>query len=508
MTASGHPHNKRDTLAITVPATTPKGASDVVDPGFMAFGISMHSFQDYAGNLSSPNTFSRNLIETVSNRTGSPVHIRVGGTSGDYSIYKPDQTTPLQFPPEYTPGQLRVPRGITFGPSWSEGFENFHGVQWTHTAHMANNTEGMLDNSIAGFKESMKHIGSNLEAIEIGNEINFYNAEGARPSNYLVPDYVQDWNTYSGAIQDRLLKGTQYADKSMLQALGYYGNNCPWCVVNTFEKGMNKDGKVKSVSLHAYMTMARNLDRQRDLMNHTRVAQVLDGFKAPLTYLKTNQPNIPLHLAEVNSATYHVESVRGVVGVFGSALWLCDWLLYGASMNIARMNVQQSTSFPYSSWRPVEYEGKPAAVLPPYYAHPFFADAVGKDGDVMIASMKLNTALFSAYGVYDASSGSLKRVVLINLLDWPSTNTAARPSTQVTLTSGNTYAGNVKVERLTAPNSDLQDSSKITWKGTSWTYESNGMPVEGKSDTTNVKAAKGKFAVNVKASEAVLLTLQ
>jgi hypothetical protein len=35
-----------------------------------------------AGNHSNPNLFSRNLIDTISNKTGTPIEIRVGGTNG------------------------------------------------------------------------------------------------------------------------------------------------------------------------------------------------------------------------------------------------------------------------------------------------------------------------------------------------------------------------------------------------------------------------------------------
>jgi len=221
--------------------------------------------------------------------------------------------------------------------------------------------------------------------------------------------------------------------------------------------------------------------------------------------LKANRPNIPLYLAEVNSNTFSSGN-EAQLGVFGSTLWLVDYLLYGMTLNFKRMNVQQSTGFSYTSWRPVEYFGKPAAVLPPYYAHPFVADVIGKTGDIRIADLKLGQDLFSAYSIYN-SAGKVTKIVLINLQEWSSSSGTPRPSRSVTLKAG-TYSGSVKVEKLTAAGgANVQDSSKISWKGQSWTFQSNGRPVTTASTTQTVRASNGAITTTVRASEALLLTL-
>lgn len=72
-------------------------------------------------------------------------------------------------------------------------------------------------------------------------------------------------------------------------------------------------------------------------------------MRKQVSYLKANEPNIPLHLGEVNSNTYSSGNAD-ILGVFGSALWLADYMLYGMTLNIKRMNVQQSSGFSYTSW--------------------------------------------------------------------------------------------------------------------------------------------------------------
>jgi hypothetical protein len=73
-------------------------ASDAVDPSFVGFGVEASSFPDYTGKhisficplmltsiflgtSSKPNKLSQNLLQSLSNRTGAPVFLRVGGTS-------------------------------------------------------------------------------------------------------------------------------------------------------------------------------------------------------------------------------------------------------------------------------------------------------------------------------------------------------------------------------------------------------------------------------------------
>ncbi|KAK4503674.1 hypothetical protein PRZ48_004589 [Zasmidium cellare] len=486
---------QRDSLALTVPTTAPSGTSNVVDKSYPGLAFSQHSFQEYAGNKSSPNTFSANLIKAISDRTGTALHIRVGGTSGDFSTFDPNQKESIVFPPGYKPGG--IPKGMKLGPTWYEGFTSFPGVRYTYMTHLANTSDGQKANSVAGTKEALKNIGSNLEAIEIGNEINFY-PNVNRNGSYSVVNYLNEWHDYQEAI-DAAVGAQKY------QAPVYFGNNCPWCIANTFQRGQNSKNNVVSAALHHYMD-GSNVPvtaLQSNYMNHTRIANQLDPFKTPVAWLAQNAPSVNLDLAEDNSNTYSTNNYD-VLGVFGSTLWLADYLLYGTTLGIRRMNIQQSTGFSYASWRGVDYNGLPAAVLPPYYAHPFVADVLGKTGSTRVANIATGRDTFSAYGIYDGST--LKRIVLINFREYNSATTSTRPSTTASLSSGS-YNGKITIERLTAPDAHVQDASKISWKGLSWTKASNGQSYSSASTTGSTTSRSGKFSVEVKDSEAVLLTL-
>ena len=60
---------------ITAHKDVPLGASTEVDHAFAGFGIESTSFPDFT------KPFSQNLFDAISKRTGSPVFIRIGGTS-------------------------------------------------------------------------------------------------------------------------------------------------------------------------------------------------------------------------------------------------------------------------------------------------------------------------------------------------------------------------------------------------------------------------------------------
>ena len=84
------------TAEIKAPAQVPDSASAPIDHSYLGFGFECTSWPAFAGKSiilivrlsltmagdnTNPNSLSRGLIENLTNKTGSPVVIRVGGTS-------------------------------------------------------------------------------------------------------------------------------------------------------------------------------------------------------------------------------------------------------------------------------------------------------------------------------------------------------------------------------------------------------------------------------------------
>jgi len=66
--------------AISVSAK-PENASNPLLEGYVSYSIEFAFFPDYAGNTSSPNSFSYNLISNLRDIQGVPPYIRVGGNT-------------------------------------------------------------------------------------------------------------------------------------------------------------------------------------------------------------------------------------------------------------------------------------------------------------------------------------------------------------------------------------------------------------------------------------------
>lgn len=65
---------------ITVGGAAPSHAGVPLE-AFVSFSIELAFFPDYAGNSSSPNAFSSNLLSGIGNLTGTKPYIRVGGNT-------------------------------------------------------------------------------------------------------------------------------------------------------------------------------------------------------------------------------------------------------------------------------------------------------------------------------------------------------------------------------------------------------------------------------------------
>lgn len=80
-----HPYDDSLTydIAISVPGKAPFRAGVPLE-SFVSFSIEFASFPDYAGNLTSPNTYSNNLLNNLGALEGSKPMIRVGGNTADY----------------------------------------------------------------------------------------------------------------------------------------------------------------------------------------------------------------------------------------------------------------------------------------------------------------------------------------------------------------------------------------------------------------------------------------
>ena len=121
---------------------------------------------------------------------------------------------------------------------------------------------------------------------------------------------------------------------------------------DVFSAGVNTNNQVKTFAMHLYQTTT-NSQLRDTLLNHNHTVNDNNAqFRDSITYLRANQPTIPLIMSEVGSALYKRDpqpTIGSLDNVFGSALWAADYLLYAMSL------VSRSFTSPLSKPRPFEF---------------------------------------------------------------------------------------------------------------------------------------------------------
>lgn len=277
-----------------------------------------------------------------------------------------------------------------------------------------------------------------------------------------------------------------------------------------FNAGLNQGNIVKAVSHHYYQT-AGSTDLQVGLMNHSAIATHLDYYRGFISYLQSsttaNGAPIPFVIGEVGNSLNptHDYSYQAVLG---SALWQVDFQLYSLTIGVARIYFQQIMHSGFDLWLPIDSAGIPAQTFASFYAQPFIADFISKNGgQTRVAQLSIQGAPdnFIAYAAYEADSA--RRIAIVNLKEWDDSLTTPRGSQSVTL-SGLTNVTSVKVDVLSSPRGARADASTITYAGSQWTHASNGLEVTGvRNDSQTLSVVNGAVTIVVDDSSAVLAHL-
>ncbi|KAJ5297794.1 hypothetical protein N7508_008043 [Penicillium antarcticum] len=344
------------TVKLKAPSQLPLNASKPVDHAFASFSWPVHFFADYAGNKSHPNHFSQDIVNLLYKKTGAHPHIRVGGTSADRAIYNETQDQSIILSEESGNG---IPNKVSLGPVFFEGFDNFPDTPWTFQVNLANNKADRLEHALTEARVALSHIRGNLVAFEIGNEPDLYPGD-VRPASYTVADYVREWREYADAISEHVLKGNRYGldEWRIFQALTFVFHMDGFTTARAFEDGVDDDGHVKLVSWHQYASGNQDWVRlQESFMNHTATAANLTQYIGDMDVIHARNPNITFLLGETNSDYVNL-NMSQVEGVFGSSLWLVDYLLFGLSVVSSQQRLQHLSPMIQSRLRSLDTSRK------------------------------------------------------------------------------------------------------------------------------------------------------
>ena len=188
---------------ITAYRNVPSGASTAVDHAFPGFGIESTSFPDFT------KPFSQNLFNAIAKRTGSPVIIRIGGTSmyekaipcirkagewlticRDHSIFDLHQNKTTAWPNGKGGG---LQSNITFGAPWFDGLGTLNNTKYIMAYALARHRGTNYTNSVEFIQHSLDTMGPDkLQAVEIGNEVDIFAAQNWRNDFYTAQNYAKE----------------------------------------------------------------------------------------------------------------------------------------------------------------------------------------------------------------------------------------------------------------------------------------------------------------------------
>ncbi|XPS81363.1 hypothetical protein M3J09_013301 [Ascochyta lentis] len=232
-------------------------------------------------------------------------------------------------------------------------------------------------------------------------------------------------------------------------------------------------------------------------MNRTALTQQMNYHAGASAY--STSKGLSYVIGETNSIA--CQGLAGASDVFGAAMWSIDYAFYAASLNVSSMYWHMGTGYRYSAWQAPQNGTTTLGPRPLYYGNWFIATALGHS-DARVVPI-VNTTSLAGYAIYSSKRhrSELKSIVLVNMEVFNSTSTPASQRSSVDFALPEQLGGKRcqgSVRRLTAAGAEVRDGiifagRKVGLDGTINGHESKELVARG--------------VVNVKASEAVLVTL-
>ncbi|KAF5393616.1 hypothetical protein D9757_000409 [Collybiopsis confluens] len=445
--------------AITVPTTAPSTAA-TVDSSLVAVSIEFFAFPGYT-QLASTGTCLANL----QGLRGSPVAVRIGGTTQDRATYNASLATPVSYT---VASPSDAPTSLTFGPSFfTLAASDLKGNVTIGLNRQLNNQANTLAAAVQA-KKTMP----NLYAVELGNEPDLYASNSP-----IVPS--TGWNQNADAASEK----SWFTDLApsvgnIFQAAVYIS----WRTAATIPLLGSSIGNVRSVSEHSYPQSACNgaTTNLQTLLSHSNIVSYTAGFKSDAA--SAHAAGVRYFLGETNSGRLffsitgdgqlikdYMKATCGGGGIsptFGAALWIVDYVLQGALNGAERLYFHQGTigNCQYCWW------GRFTTGAPFYGAY-FVTEFLGTDG-ARLEMLDNGTGAVASYVLFN-SAGTPVRLLVYNSNYFDGTGT--RSTTSVSFTGGSIPSSGTKTAlRLTGPNATSRvDQGGVVTIGGQLTFDGN-----------------------------------
>ncbi|KAI0047467.1 glycoside hydrolase family 79 protein [Auriscalpium vulgare] len=460
--------------AVSVPSTAPSSAASV-DSALLSISLEFFTFPAYAQLASTTNC----LAQLTTLRGTSPA-VRIGGTTQDRATYDSSLSTAVNYT---VASSTDAPTSLTFGPSFFTLAAALKGPV-TIGLNRQLDEQGNTQQAAVKALSSM----SNLYAIELGNEPEFY-ASGSP----IIPS--SGWNpTTDGASQKAWQTALAPSVGNIFQAAVYL-QYPTWSTTNLIPLLGSAITYTKTFSGHSYPQSACNgaSTNLQSLMSHSGIVSYTKQYNAEAAAGRAQGKTYVL--GDTNSATC---GGGGISPTFGAALWIVDYVLQAALNGISRLYFHQGTigNCQYCFW------GRYTTAAPFYGAY-FVSQFLGTDGHT-VSMLDDGTGTLATYAVFSASGAPL-RVLVLNSAYF--NGTGSRAATSVPLSGLPGADGTRRALRMSALSAAARvDQSGNVTIGGGLTFTGDCVSA-GTQVFESVSVQSGQATVSVLASEALIVFL-
>ncbi len=432
----------------------PTASGITIPPDFL--GLSVETLLLTGGVFPSGSSVYQQLLSQI-----APGMLRIGGDSGDHIAWVGgirNQGTPISA---ITGSDVGSVMALARAVGWKVLFE----------LDLATS----VASAAAAEAQYLSQNGAGLFGFEIGNEPDYYAANGDRSPSYTLTDYLAQWSAYANTVESA-------ATGALLTGPAAAGNINTWTTQFAAQEGSRIGlltqhwyplGPANLVSNPAQVATIPNLLSSE---THAEAATLGSGMQSI-----AHAAGVPWRMSETNSSFNGGQA--GVSNVFASALWAVDYMFNLASHSAAGVNFHGGGNSPDA---PITFGSGSLAVQPLYYALLFFR--VAGQGTLIPTSVNTSGVNLNAYAALD-TDGTLRVVVI---------NEDAVQNASVQIVAGPGYAAALAM-RLSAPS--LQATSGISLGGAGVAGDGTWSPTQ----LDVVSGSAGTFTVSVPAASAVLV---
>ncbi|KAH6658256.1 hypothetical protein BKA67DRAFT_488302, partial [Truncatella angustata] len=399
--------------------------SGPINPSFAGFGIEPSNLFSFTG-YDEPNALTFNLIDNLVSYTGKPPHVRLGGNTQDYMIFRKDQTewTWVKNPHPIGQGDYACDH-MLIGPRFFEAANRFpEGTPITWGLNLAYKEDDWADQITTMARQVVESCPNlKLVSFEIGNEPDLYLQNAFRSDGWGGRAYTKDWLERAKVIYEQVLKPNDIATDFFEPGCTASTSGTDFQIQDLASFGIDAQAAesetsyVASWNQHDYYYYIGVSNYPLTLSHFMQLSTTEDQFVSWSKQVAQAWAT-PYGYALREMGVVGPVGLRGITDTFGAALWALNFLLYAASLGIATVQFHMTDDSEASLWLPLAMNGRRPFVRPIYYSFAAFDQIIGPTCTAQVAPVPV--ALVGGGGVPEGYYGYVRAYAVYQAGKWQS----------------------------------------------------------------------------------------